>query len=77
MQDYDKNNKPMTSVVATKAPLKQTNRDLAPIAKPFASKSAFNMPTNSVTGASSAKLQKASLLGGRVNLSGGKAPFAK
>jgi len=77
MQNYDKNLKPLVEVAPTKAPFKMKSENLAPVEKPFASKSAFNMPTNEVTAASSAKLQKASRLGGRVNISGGSAPFAK
>ncbi len=80
MQDYDKNNKPLVKPVATVKPFKMKDEDLAPVEKPFAPKPAFGqdtMPTNSVTSASSAKLQKAIRTEGRVNMSGGSAPFAK
>ena len=77
MQDYNKNLKPLVTVAPTKAPFKMKSENLAPVEKPAAPKSAFNMPTNEVTMASSAKLQKASRLGGRATISGGSAPFAK
>lgn len=76
MQDYDKNNKPMTKVASTKSPFKQKGENLAPMTK-VEKNSAFNLLKNSVSDSSSAKLQKASLLPGRVTTSGGKAPFAK
>lgn len=79
MQDYDKNNKPVVKVPATVSAFKQKDENKAPVSRPAASKSAFGnsvMPTNSVTGSSSAKLQKASRLSGRASLENGSAPFA-
>lgn len=73
MTDYDKNLKPIVTVPATLTPFKQTDQNLAPVVNPVASKSAFGsnlMPTNSVTDSSSARLQKASRLGGRVTMAG-------
>jgi hypothetical protein len=79
MQDYDKNNQPIVEVAPTKSPFKQKDENLAPVTKVAPEKSAYGeeiMPKNSVTEASSAKLQKASRLGGRVSISGGSEPFA-
>ena len=75
------NNKPVVKIATSLKAFKQKDEDLAPVVKPFTPKSAFGeniMPTNSVTSASSAKLQKAIRTEGRADVSGGSnAPFAK
>lgn len=79
MQDYNKNAKPVVKVPATQSGFRLNDQNLAPIARPAASKSAFGdsvLPTNSVTSSSSAKLQKATRLPGRVSLENGNPPFA-
>ena len=78
MINYDKNLKPIVKVPATLTPFKQKDENLAPLTNPIATKSAFGknlMPTNSVTNASSARLQKASRLGGRVNVAPSSVTF--
>jgi len=66
---YDKNNKPIVKIAKEEKPIRQYATNLSPIENPVADKAAFSekvMPKNSVSGASSAKLQKASRLPGRV-----------
>jgi hypothetical protein len=70
MDNYPKDRKPMTKVTATKKGFKQGDQNLSPMTRPVASKSAFNMPDNGVSAASSAKLQKAGMLPGRLGAGG-------
>lgn len=66
---YDKNREPMVAVTPTEKPFKQGDRNLPPVTRPSASKSAYGkdvMPKNKVTGGSSARVQKAGRLPGRV-----------
>ena len=73
MDDYAKNRKPMVKVTATEVAFKQGSRNLSPLTKPVASKSAFGkniMIDNGVTSSSSAKLQAAGRLPGRLGKGG-------
>ena len=66
MDNYPKNLKPMVKVTATKKAFKQGDQNLSPMTKPVASKAGFPINDNGVNAASSAKLQKASKLPGRL-----------
>jgi len=71
--NYDKNRKPMVKVTATGASIKQGDQNLSPLTKPVASKSGFSKKVlikNKVTSATSAKLQAASRLIGRLGKGG-------
>ena len=71
--DYAMNRKPMVKVTPTVKSFKQKDENLSPATKPVASVSAFGdkiMPKNGVTAASSAKLQAAGRLPGRLGTGG-------
>jgi hypothetical protein len=70
MDNYPKNRKPMTKVAATKKAFKQGDQNLSPMTRPVASKTGFPINNNGVSAASSAKLQKASKLPGRLGAGG-------
>lgn len=67
---YDKNRDPLVTPATTKTPLKQGEQNLAPTTNPVSSKPTYGeevMPRNKVTAGSSARLQKAGRLPGRVS----------
>ena len=69
IDSYDKNRKPIVKPIKEEKPIRQYATNLSPIEKPESEKAPFSekvMPKNSVTKSSSAKLQKASRLPGRV-----------
>jgi len=71
--DYDMNRKPMVKVTPTEEKVKQGDQNLAPLTHPVASKPKYSekvLIKNKVTGASSAKLQKAGRLPGRLGKGG-------
>ena len=71
--NYEMNRKPMVKVTPTVKEFKQGDQDLSPLTKPVASKDAYGenvMPKNKVTSASSAKLQQAGRLPGRLGKGG-------
>jgi hypothetical protein len=71
--DYPKNRKPMVKVAATEKGFKQGGQNLSPLTKPVASKTGYSedvLIKNGVTNASSAKLQAASKLPGRIGQGG-------
>jgi len=71
--DYPKDRKPMVKVASTLKGLRQGGQNLSPLTKPVASKTKYSdnvLIKNSVTGASSAKLQEVSRLPGRLGKGG-------
>ncbi len=70
---YDMNRKPVVDVPPTEEKIKQNPQNLAPMTNIVHSKSKYSdkiMPSNGVSKASSAKLQKVSRLPGRLGKGG-------